>query len=139
MADIALVTADKIELIESIQQLTLVAGEAITAGESVRINTSGQWENADASSSGVADAYGMALHTVVAGQAVTAVRRGKVDGFDVSGVAYWAKLYLSDTDNTGVLGTTAGTVSVVVARVIPVTGTGPGNNPDKVILLEYNS
>ena len=49
MALIALKTADRVEVIGTpgqADQLTLTAGEAITAGATVRIDTSGNFTNA---------------------------------------------------------------------------------------------
>lgn len=135
MATIALITANRVEVVESIRQMTLPAAEAITAGAPVRLDTSnGKWTNANGSSAGEARVWGIATRTVVAGEALTAVRNGVFDGFDVSGMAYDAPVYVSDTD--GRLDTAAGTVSTVVGRVIPVTYNTLGTAYDKVLSVE---
>lgn len=59
---------------------------------------------------------GLALEKAGTRQAVSVLKRGVVGGFDLSAVAYGAKIYLSDT--AGKLSTTAGTTSVVVGKVI---------------------
>src|SRR5438105_4865102 len=122
MANVSLVTADRVRIVESIEQLTLPAAEAITAGMPVRIDTTtGKFTAANGSSAGEARVYGIAVSTVAAGFTVTAIRRGVMDGWDFTSQAYDAALYLSDTD--GRVGDAAGTVSTVLGRVIPGTAT----------------
>lgn len=135
MATIALVTANRVEVVESIKQMTLPAAEAITAGAPVRLDTTnGKWTNANGSSAAEARVWGIATRTVVAGEALTAVRNGVMDGWDLSGLAYDATVYLSDTD--GRLDTAAGTVSTVIGRVIPATSPALGTAYDKVLGVE---
>ena len=128
-------TADKrLGVVESIQQMTLPAAEAITAGAPVRIDTSaGTFTNANGSSAAEARVWGVATSSVAARQPVTAIRRGVLDGFDLS-QAYDATVYLSDTD--GRLGDTAGTVSTVIGRVIPATAVPLGTAFDKLLSVE---
>ena len=119
MALIALVTASRIEAVESIEQLTLPAAETITPGACVRLDTSsGKFTNGNGTSAAEARIYGIALgsHDIAAGLPVTAVRQGVLDGFAFT-QAYDAAIYASDTD--GRLGDAAGTVSVIVGRIIP--------------------
>lgn len=135
MTAIALVTAAKVEVVESIRQMTLPAAEAIVAGAPVRLDTStGKFTNANGTTAPEARVWGIAVHSAAAGEPVTAIRNGVMDGFDVSGLAYDAPVYLSDTD--GRLDTAAGTVSVVVGRVIPATGTTLGTAFDKILSVE---
>src|SRR5262245_5369730 len=76
----------------------IVAGVAITAGQAIRQNTSGKGALADTDAgSGAEKAIGLALNAAGAGQAVSYLRRGVVYGFDLSGLAYGALVYLSDT------------------------------------------
>lgn len=133
MADIAVATAGRIHIVESIQQKTLLATEAIVAGAPVRIHTDGKWTNANGTSAGEARVWGIATKSVAANEAVTAVRRGILDGFTFS-QAYDAAIYLSDTD--GRLGDTAGTVSTVIGRVVPGTATVIGASYDKLLSVE---
>ena len=135
MAAIALVTADKVEIVESNRQMTLPAAEAIVAGAPVRLDTAtGKFTNANGSSAAEARIWGIATRTVVAGEALTAIRNGVMDGWDLSGLAYDAPVYVSDTD--GRLDTAAGTVSTVVGRVVPGTATTLGTAYDKLLSVE---
>lgn len=135
MADIALTTANRIEVIQSLHQKTLPAAEAITAGAPVRLDTStGKFTNANGTTAPEARVWGIATRTVVAGEPVTAIRKGYLDGFALSGSAYDAALYLSDTD--GRIADAAGTVSVVVGRVFPGTATTLGTAYDKLLQVD---
>jgi len=136
MADIALAQTARVEIVESIQQMTLPAAEAITPGAPVRIDTAtGRFTNANGAAAGEARVWGVATGQAAfaAGQAVTAIRRGVLDGF-VFTQAYDAAIYLSDTD--GRLADAAGTVSTVVGRVIPATATTTGTAYDKLLSVE---
>jgi hypothetical protein len=132
MADIAVATAGSIHIVESIQQKTLVATETIAAGAPVRIHTDGKWTNANGTTTTENRIWGIATRSVIAGEALTAVRRGTLDGFTFS-QAYDAIIYLSDTD--GRLGDTAGTVSTIVGRVVPGTAV-VGTTYDKLLSVE---
>ena len=133
--EIALVTADKVEVVESVIQMTLPAAEAITAGMAVRLDTTnGKWTKANGSGAAEARAWGVAVKTVAAGLPVTAIRKGVMDGWDLSALDYDAPVYLSDTD--GRLSTVAGTTSVVMGRVIPATSVSLGTAYDKILGLE---
>jgi hypothetical protein len=99
MTDIALVTANKVEIVESGLQLTLPAAEAVTAGQAVRIDVStGKFTKSNSTSAAEARVYGFASKTVAAGEPLTAIRNGVMDGFDLSGLDYDDPLYLSNTD-----------------------------------------
>lgn len=119
MADIALTRANRVEIVESRQQMTLAAAENIVPGAPVRI-ANDRFTNANATSGAEAAAYGIATGDVlvVAGMPITAVRDGVLDGFELGG-ATGSPVYLSNTD--GRLADDAGTTSVVVGRVIPGT------------------
>ena len=132
MADIAVAVAGSIHIVESIQQKTLVATEAIVAGAPVRIHTDGKWTNANGSDTTENDVWGIATRSAAAGEAVTAVRRGTLDGFTFS-QAYNAPIYVSNTD--GRLGDAAGTASKVVGRVVPGTAV-VGSTYDKLLSVE---
>lgn len=133
MANIALTTAGRIEVVESECQMTLPAAEAITAGEAVRIDTSGKFTGANGTTTTENRIYGIATRAAAAGTAVTAVRRGVLDGFNFS-QAYDAIIYLSDTDGT--LADSAGTVSTIVGRVIPAWGQNVGTAADKLLFVD---
>jgi len=98
---------------------TRIAAEALTAGECVYINSNGKAVKTNAGAAGTAKFRGVALQTVGAGQAVDVQSDGEIGGFAVSGLAYDAVVYLSDT--AGAFDTAAGTVSVVAGRVVPMS------------------
>src|SRR6478752_8163844 len=120
MAAIAVATAGAIHVVESIEQMTAPAAETILAGAPVRIDTAGKFTNANGTTTTENRVYGIATASVIAGEALTAIRRGVLDGFTFT-QAYDAAIYLSDTDGT--LADAAGTVSTVVGRVIPAWAT----------------
>lgn len=135
MADLTLVTANKVEVVESIVQMTLPAAEAITAGQAVRLDTSsGKFTKANGSTAAEARIYGVATKTVAAGEPVTAVRKGVLDGYDLSAKAYDLAILLSDTDGT--LADSAGTVSTTVGRVIPASSVTVGTALDKLLFVD---
>lgn len=136
MADLALVTANTVHVVESIIQMTLPAAEAITAGMAVRLDTtSGKFTKANGTDAAEARIYGIAVKTVAAGLPVTAIRKGVIEGFDLSALDYDLAIYMSDTD--GMLANdAASTVDVVVGRVIPGTGTTLGTALDKLLFID---
>lgn len=136
MADISLVTANKVDVVESIIQMTLPAAEAITAGAPVRIDTStGKFTNANGTTTGEARVYGIATKTVAAGMPVTAVRKGVIGGYDFGSSAYDLAIYVSDTDGR-LEDSTAPTVDVAVGRIIPGTATTNGTAYDKLLFVD---
>lgn len=126
--ELALVTAATVRVVQSREQLTLVAAETIVAGAPVRFNgTTGTFANGNGSDMTEGKVYGIATHSANAGEALTAIRRGIMDGWDLSGLNYWATVYLSDTDAriSGTAGTKAVTVGYVGAGTAEVLGTAP--------------
>lgn len=119
----ALITIDDFRVEDrGIDFPTLPANEAITQGQVIRINTSGYWVVAnatDAANAGAGVNY-VATRTVNAGFPLTGVRTGAVLwlGTGLDGLAIGAAVYASDT--AGRLDTAAGTVSIVLGRVICV-------------------
>lgn len=137
MANIALVDLlDKeLDILESLKQHTLPAAEDIACGAAVRMDVdNGRFTNANGSSAAEARIYGVAVRKVKAGEPVTAIRCGVVDGFDLSGLDYDQAIFLSNTD--GRLGDVAGTVSVEIGRVMTVTSNTIGNPHDKVLFID---
>ena len=133
MADIALTNAARVEVVESLEQMTLAAGESITPGAPVRISGS-TFVNGNGTTATEAAVYGIAVgdHAVPAGMAITAIKKGVLDGLTLAGDTGSA-VYVSDTDAR--LGDTAGTVSTVVGRVIPGTA-APLGSTDKLLLVD---
>lgn len=118
-------------------QLALPADEAITAGDAVRIDpTSRRFTKANTTSAVEADVFGIAAGNAVAGLSVTAIRNGKMAGFDLSGVNAGAKVSLARTDGglADATDATAGAVNLTVGRCIPVGGTS-----DKILLVEVRN
>ena len=137
MANLALVTANKLEIVESIEQMTLPTAETVHPGQAARLDTSsGKYTKANGTTAPEARIYGIATggKVNVANEPVTAIRKGVVDGYDLSALAYDAPVYLSDTDGT--LADAAGTVSVVVGRVIPGFGITLGTAADKLLFID---
>lgn len=135
MADLALVTANRVNVVQSFEQLTLPAAEAITAGQAVRLDTaSGRFTKANATLAAEARIFGIATRSVAAGEPLTAIRRGIMDGYDLSALAYDGAVYLSNTD--GALADAAGTVSTPVGRVVPGTGVTTGTVYDKLLYVD---
>jgi hypothetical protein len=121
MADIAL-TAAQVALCFPLHAEVYpgIAAETITAGQAVYLTSSGTYGVADANAAGKEQVRGIALEDAVAGKAFSVCKRGHLYGFTVSGMAYDALAYLSDT--AGALGTTvSATKTVNVGRVTALT------------------
>lgn len=132
MANVDLVTAGRVRIVESIEQMTLPAGGTINAGDVVRLDTTtGRFVQAAGGTAANARVWGVAANSATAGIPVTAVRRGVLDGWDFDSNDYDDALYVSDT--AGRIGDTAGTVSTVIGRVIPGTSTTLGTAYDKLL------
>ena len=70
--EIPLTTANKVEIVESVVQMTLPTDEAVTAGMAVRISTTtGKFTKANGTGAAEARAWGVATRTVASGQPVT--------------------------------------------------------------------
>lgn len=119
MADLAFTEA-AVALVFPLKSIvhTGLAGAAITAGQVVYIDSSGDLQLADASAAGTATVRGVALESGGAGQAIDWCEEGWLFGFTLS-QAYSAAIYLSDT--AGDLADAAGTVSVLCGRVVAMS------------------
>ncbi len=136
MADLSLVNAGKVSVVESLVQMTLPLAESIALGEAVRLDpTLGKFTKANGTTAQEARAYGLLVSKDGAGAVGTALHEGVVDGFDLDALAYDDDVFLSDTD--GALADEAGTVSNTVARVIPVTSTKLGVTYDKLLYVDF--
>lgn len=135
MTAIALATAGFLRVVQSRKQLTGVAAENITIGQAVRLDTTnGKFTLSKGTSSAEARFFGIALRTATAGEAMTALCEGIVDGYDLGALDYDAPVYLSDTDGT--LADGAGTVEVQLGRVVPGQSTLLGQAYDKMLWVE---
>lgn len=136
MAAVALVTAGKIRVVESIQQLTLPFAESVNVGQAVRIDTTtGKWTKANGSAAGEARIWGILVSKDAAGAVGTAIRKGVVDGYDLASLAYDLPIYMSDTDG-GLADDDASTVDVIVGRVIPAFSQTLGTAADKLLEID---
>jgi hypothetical protein len=134
MATIALVTANKVEVVERLDAKTAPASVAITAGLPVQINASGKWIIALGTTAAAARRPYIATRTVLAGEALTAIRQGVMDGWDLSALAYNAPVYLSDT---GTIADVPGTVATILGYVGAGWAQPLGTAADKI--LEVNT
>lgn len=100
--------------------VTYIAGEALTKGQLFAIDTTtGKAYLADGSTGARNNVRGVVTIGAGAGYPIHGLEDGSMYGFDLSGLAYDAPVYLSNT--AGAADTAAGDVSVVVGRVKPMT------------------
>lgn len=116
MADIT-VTAAKVKHISSVpfDKRSYIAAEALTAGQALYMLAAGTVGIADANAAGKQQFRGIALESVGAGDAVSVLHSGEVEGFTLAGNAN-TFAYLSDT--AGALADAAGTMTVVAGRIV---------------------
>jgi hypothetical protein len=117
MADLT-VTASQVAQVFPMESLvrTYKAAVALDAGTPVYIDANGKVNKADANGSSPVNRFrGITLETVGAGQDVDVISEGEIAGFDLSGLAYDAEVFVSDT--VGKLADAAGTTSLSVGRV----------------------
>lgn len=130
MAAINLVTADTVAVVESLEQTTHPCGVDITAGKRIKLNAAGRWALAAIGDTGAF----IAAATRKAGTALTGIKKGVMDGFDLSGLAYDAKVYSAasgalDTTDTGGTGVEIGRVEAAHSQLL-------GAIPDKVLRVD---
>lgn len=115
------VTASQVAAVfpDQAEIFSAICAETITAGKSLFRDSDGKVQLADADVAGEQQTRLLALEGGGAGQAISVLRRGHVYGFDLSGMAYDALVYQSDTP--GVLGDTNGTLNVPVGIVDALT------------------
>jgi hypothetical protein len=149
MADLALVTAGKLWPVSGVanghEQYTFEASEQINVGQVFRISlTTGKAEKANASTlveSGqvtTAGNYTSELFIAIdgarqAGNAVTGMKKGELDGYNLDALAFGAPVYISNTD--GMLADAVGTTTTMVGRVRPAPYTGTPSGADKVLAV----
>lgn len=134
--ELALVTAETVRIVGIPRcQYTYPGEEAITGGQAVRLSTStGKLTKSNGTTAPEARLKGIATRSPEAtGLGVTVIRKGFLDGYDLSALAYDAPIYLSDTD--GRLSTVVGTVTVLVGRVVPAFAAGL-NSADKILEID---
>lgn len=128
MGAVALTTStDKsLRIVESIEQDTHPAAVDITLPAIVKLDSNGKWALAVAADTGT---Y-LATRTVKAGQALTGLKRGVVDGINVSALAFGAKLY---SNASSVPDTATSTGAQIVAEVISAHSNLLGTTADKLL------
>lgn len=138
MPDLTLTTANKVNVGTSgpNTQFTAVAGAAITAGSPVCFDgTNDRVIVADADAAAADAVAGIATHTAAAGEALTCLRRGYMDGWS-NLPAPGKQVFVSNT--AGALADAAGTASLPVGIVIPVHGAPLGTAADRGLLVEIS-
>jgi hypothetical protein len=120
----------KLDVVESVEQMTLIAAVAITAGQHLAIDATGKFTQGDSAALATAKSYGIATSSVPAGYPVTAVAKGVLNGFNLTAQAYGAPIYCNPT---GAIGDAAGTESRVIGLVVPVRSQVPGTAPAKAL------
>ena len=152
MANLALVTAGKLNPVSGVanghEQYTFEAEEQISVGQVFRISTTtGKATKANGttlaeSGQAAGPVRNSQLYIAIdqarqAGNAVTGMKKGLVDGFNLDAQAYGAQIFVSDTD--GALGDAAGTVSVAAGRVVPAPLSGTPSVQDKLLYIDFPS
>lgn len=133
MSDIT-VTAASVAAIRPLDPGTIIIpvilGETVTAGQLAYLASTGKYGLADANASGKQQFRGVFLTGGAAGQVADLLVRGYIAGYTVSGLAYDALVYLSDT--AGALADAAGSMTVRCGRVAPLTD----NSLTKVLWID---
>jgi hypothetical protein len=116
-----------------------LAGVALVGGQSVYIDSNGVAQLCTSASAAVGQFGGITMprmstgsYAAGVGQAVEVVQYGEVEGFTLSGVAYWAPVYLADD---GTYATTTGTKTVMVGKVVPSAERDSSGNPRKLLMV----
>lgn len=121
MADLALYSGATAHAIwpEKAKIKPVKANETVANAQAAYLASTGKYGLADANAAGKHQFRGIFLEAAGSGQGTSLLERGTVGGYDVSGMAYDALVYLSDT--VGTLSSTAGTATIVVGRVVPMS------------------
>lgn len=123
MADIVLITgASGVEPIwpEKAKIKPVIANETLAQGAAAYLASTGKYGAARAGTAGKQQFRGIILQAAGAGQGTSLLEKGAIGGFNVSAMAYDALVYLSDTAG-GLLADAAGTMTVPVGRVVPMS------------------
>ena len=122
MAVIAKLSTGVRPAMDSERQHTTRLGATLAQGAAVKYDANGQFV-ATSSADAVGAFYGILLEGGIAGEYRTAFAKGKIAGFDLSGLAHGANVFVSAT--SGSIDTVAsGTQTGAVGRVIPGTANG---------------
>lgn len=134
MADLTLTAAQVAPVFPQLAEIySGILAATVTQGQAnYLVAASGTYGVADANDSGKEQFRGLALEGGGAGQAISILKEGHVYGYDLSGMDYDDLVYLSDT--AGKLADAAGTMEVVVGRVVPLTD----SSLTKVLYVDAN-
>lgn len=128
-------TITSVRIVESRDQFDAPSSE-VFGFEMVRVDTNGAVTPANGTDATESNYAGFAcIESDRVGQAITVMRDGLLDiGNALSEVAYYAPIYLSDTD--GQLSDSAGdsTVDLIIGRCVPGHGSYP--TADKLLLIK---
>lgn len=110
----------------------LAVSTGVTNGKVGYVTSAGRIGHANAGSSGKQQYQGIIILTASDGQGVDVLEDGYVDGYDLTPHAYGTLVYLGNVD--GELNTTAGTMTVPIGRVEPISDRDPATGlPSKVL------
>ncbi len=123
----------KLDILESVMQDSCITAEPMMPGAVRLVPANGKITKATADTVENARVYGLATAKRPSVSANTVIRQGVVGGYDLTGVPFDAPVYV---DNDGDLSTEAGTVEVIVGRVIALHANLIGTLPDKAIAVE---
>lgn len=129
------VTAAQVGLVnpEKAETFMVCLAETVTAGQPIFFDSNGKAQLADANAAGEQQARGLTLAAGAAGQVISALKRGLVEGFTLTSQSYDDPIFISDT--VGVLADAAGTLSVPVGLVVPHTK--DASNIEKKLYLDF--
>ena len=121
MADLSAVTVTDIHVVESIEQMTLPAAEAITKGQAVGIDSAGKAALADADTGPIV-CRGIAITAAnQAGITITVLKKGLIDMGDIfTSLAFSAEVFTSATP--GLLGDATVNSQPAIGYVHPAWG-----------------
>lgn len=101
----------------------------VALGQPVYITSAGNAAPADANGSGTTQAKGVVVN--IQGRCCSVCRKGHVAGYAISGLAYDAKAYLSNT--VGELSDAAGAIAAPVGTVVPA----PDDSRTKLLYVDF--
>lgn len=108
----------------------------LTAGQWVYLNSSGKLALARANGVSTSYVLGVVSRTVKAGQTVSVIRKGRVAGIDVSGMAYNANVFLSAATAGAIADAAASGTGNVVVPIGRVDCINEGPTPVKVLYVD---
>lgn len=134
MANLA-ITVAKIAVIkpEDAEVVQIIAAETVTAGQPLFFDSNGKGALADANAAGEQQARCLSLEAGVAGQSISALKQGYVEGFTLTDQSFDDPIFVSDT--VGVLADAAGTLEVPVGLVVPIAK--DSSTISKVLYLRF--